>query len=239
MWYRLLYGTISFLCFTWLLFTWGVIDNGKIKLIRMNDETVEASYEAGGTNEQYQEKPKIALTFDDGPHPVYTPRLLDGLEKRGVVATFFVTGENAAQYPDIIKRMDKDGHLIGNHTYTHIQLTSANRDKFRSELGKTNETLKQITGKDVTFVRPPYGSWDKSFETELNMFPVLWNIDPLDWCSNNADCVVRKVESNAEENSIILLHDCYETSVKAALRIIDDLTAQGYHFVTVDEILFD
>ena len=70
MWYRLLYGTISFLCFTWLLFTWGVIDNGKIKLIRMNDETVEASYEAGGTNEQYQEKPKIALTFDDGPHPV-------------------------------------------------------------------------------------------------------------------------------------------------------------------------
>ena len=239
MWYRLLYGTISFLCFTWLLFTWGVIDNGKIKLIRMNDETVEASYEAGGTNEQYQEKPKIALTFDDGPHPVYTPRLLDGLEKRGVVATFFVTGENAAQYPDIIKRMDKDGHLIGNHTYTHIQLTSANRDKFRSELVKTNETLKQITGKDVTFVRPPYGSWDKSFETELNMFPVLWNIDPLDWCSNNADCVVRKVESNAEENSIILLHDCYETSVKAALRIIDDLTAQGYHFVTVDEILFD
>jgi peptidoglycan/xylan/chitin deacetylase (PgdA/CDA1 family) len=188
---------------------------------------------------QVTEVHKIAITFDDGPHPVYTPRLLEGLEKRGVVATFFVTGENAAQYPDIIKRMDKDGHLIGNHTYTHIQLTSANRDKFRSELVKTNETLKQITGKDVTFVRPPYGSWDKSFETELNMFPVLWNIDPLDWCSNNADCVVRKVESNAEENAIILLHDCYETSVKAALRIIDDLTAQGYHFVTVDEILFD
>ena len=69
--------------------------------------------------------------------------------------------------------------MIGNHTYTHIQLTSANRDKFRSELVKTNETLKQITGKDITFVRPPYGSWDKSFETELNMFPVLWNIDPL------------------------------------------------------------
>ncbi len=124
-------------------------------------------------------------------HPVYTPRLLEGLEKRGVVATFFVTGENAAQYPDIIKRMDKDGHLIGNHTYTHIQLTSANRDKFRSELVKTNETLKQITGKDVTFVRPPYGSWDKSFETELNMFdlwqkPDPWTgapIMPTAWCA--------------------------------------------------------
>ena len=98
------------------------------------------------TMSQVTEVHKIAITFDDGPHPVYTPRLLEGLEKRGVVATFFVTGENAAQYPDIIKRMDKDGHLIGNHTYTHIQLTSANRDKFRSELVKTNETLKQISG---------------------------------------------------------------------------------------------
>ena len=89
MWYRLLYGTISFLCFTWLLFTWGVIDNGKIKLIRMNDETVEASYEAGGINEQHQEKPKIALTFDDGPHPSSTPVLLDGLAGRNVKVTFF------------------------------------------------------------------------------------------------------------------------------------------------------
>lgn len=78
----------QFLCFTWLLFTWGVIDNGKIKLIRMNDETVEASYEAGGTNEQYQEKPKIALTFDDGPHPSSTPVLLDGLAGRNVKVTF-------------------------------------------------------------------------------------------------------------------------------------------------------
>ena len=93
MWYRLLYGTISFLCFTWLLFTWGVIDNGKIKLIRMNDETVEASYEAGGINEQHQEKPKIALTFDDGPHPSSTPVLLDGLAGRNVKVTFFVIGE--------------------------------------------------------------------------------------------------------------------------------------------------
>ena len=123
---------------------------------------------------------------DDGPHPVYTPRLLEGLEKRGVVATFFVTGENAAQYPDIIKRMDKDGHLIGNHTYTHIQLTSANRDKFRSELVKTNETLKQITGKDITFVRPPYGSWDKSFETELNMCRLLPDSGQLRWKNSSS-----------------------------------------------------
>ena len=185
------------------------------------------------------EPKKIALTFDDGPHPKYTEQLLDGLKERGVAATFFVTGENAENYPDIIRREQDEGHLIGNHTYSHIQLTSRNRETFREELVQTNEILEEITGEKISFVRPPYGSWDKSFEKELNMFPVLWNIDPLDWCSNNADCVVRKVESNAEENAIILLHDCYDTSVKAALRIIDDLTAQGYHFVTVDEILFD
>lgn len=185
------------------------------------------------------EEKKIAITFDDGPHPVYTPKLLDGLKKRGIVATFFVTGENAEQYPDIIRKMSEDGHLIGNHTYSHIQLTDSNRDKFRSELVKTNEVLKEITGKDVSFVRPPYGCWDKSLETELNMFPVLWNIDPLDWCCNNADCIVQKVEKNANENAVILMHDYYETSVTAALQIVDDLTKQGYKFVTVEEILFD
>lgn len=188
---------------------------------------------------QPREVKKIAITFDDGPHPVYTPKLLEGLRKRDVVATFFVTGENAEQYPEIIKQMSEDGHLIGNHTYSHIQLTSSNREKFRAELVKTNEVLKEITGKDVSFVRPPYGSWDKSFENELNMFPVLWNVDPLDWCCNNADCIVQKVEKNAKENAIILLHDYYKTSVQAALRIVDDLTKQGYEFVTVEELLFD
>lgn len=191
------------------------------------------------TDTQPQEVKKIAITFDDGPHPVYTPELLEGLKKRGIAATFFVTGENAEQYPEIIRQMSEDGHLIGNHTYSHIQLTSSNREKFRAELVKTNEVLKEITGKDVSFVRPPYGSWDKSFENELNMFPVLWNVDPLDWCCNNADCIVQKVEKNAKENSIILLHDYYKTSVQAALRIVDDLTKQGYAFVTVEELLFD
>ena len=100
-----------FLCFTWLLFTWGVIDNGKIKLIRMNDETVEASYEAGGTNEQYQEKPKIALTFDDGPHPSSTPVLLDGLAGRNVKVTFFVIGENVVKYPKVVSREAEEGHI--------------------------------------------------------------------------------------------------------------------------------
>ena len=104
---------------------------------------------------------------------------------------------------------------------------------------KTNTIIEEITGQGVTYVRPPYGSWDKSFEKELNMIPVLWSIDPLDWCCDDTACVVRKVESAAEENAIILLHDSYPSTVTAALQIVDDLQKQGYVFVTVEEILFD
>lgn len=186
-----------------------------------------------------KEQKRLALTFDDGPHPQYTKQLLDGLQKRGVHATFFVTGENAELYPELLLRMKEEGHLIGNHTYSHIQLTKGNREEFRNELIRTNEVLERITGEGVTYVRPPYGSWDKSFEKELNMIPVLWNIDPLDWCSHDVSCIIRKIESNVRENDIILMHDAYPTTVTAALQVIDDLRQQGYAFVTVEEILFD
>ena len=162
-----------------------------------------------------------------------------GSAERKVKATFFITGENAEACPELIKRMQEEGHLIGNHTYSHIQLTQDNREQFKAELMKTNTIIEEITGQGVTYVRPPYGSWDKSFEKELNMIPVLWSIDPLDWCCDDAACVVRKVESAAEENAIILLHDSYPSTVTAALQIVDDLQKQGYVFVTVEEILFD
>ena len=190
--------------------------------------------------EEHDKNPrKIAITFDDGPHPFYTEQLLDGLKERGVKATFFVTGEHAELHPDIIERMSEEGHLIGNHTYSHIQLNSGNRDEFKNQIIKTNEIINEITGKEVLYVRPPYGTWDKKFETELNMFPVLWTVDPLDWSSSNATRITDKVVSKADENDIILLHDYYESTVTAALSIIDELQKEGYEFVTVDEILFD
>lgn len=182
---------------------------------------------------------KIALTFDDGPHPYYTEQLLDGLKERDVKATFFVTGEHAEMHSDIIERMSSEGHLIGNHTYSHIQLTSGNREEFKNQIIKTNEIITEITGKEVLYVRPPYGAWDKKFEKELNMFPVLWTVDPLDWCSSNSSRIVNKVVSKAGENDIILLHDYYESTVTAALGIVDELQNKGYEFVTVDELLFD
>ncbi len=190
-------------------------------------------------DEKKIEQKKIALTFDDGPHPFYTEQLLDGLKERGVVATFFVIGEHAVLHPDIIKRMQEEGHLIGNHTYSHMQLSSKNKEEFKEELIATSEVIEEIIDEEVIYVRPPYGTWDKSFENELNMIPVLWTIDPLDWCSSNAACVVSKVVEKAEENDIILMHDYYESSVTAALEVVDQLREEGFTFVTVEEILFD
>lgn len=184
-------------------------------------------------------KKKIALTFDDGPHPYYTGQLLKGLKERNVKVTFFITGQNVEAYPDIVKEIHEDGHLIGNHTYSHTQLTSRNAEAFKQEIVKTNEVIKEVTGEDTIYIRPPYGSWNKEFEKELNMFPVLWTIDPLDWCSSDVSCIVRTVCAKAGENDIILMHDQYKTTVTAALEIVDELMTEGYEFVTVDELLFD
>lgn len=186
-----------------------------------------------------KELQRVALTFDDGPHPYYTEQLLDGLKERGVHVTFFVTGEHAELHPDIIERMHEEGHLIGNHTYSHIQLTKSNREKFKEELVQTSKMIQEITGDEVIYVRPPYGTWDKKFEEELNMIPVLWTVDTLDWCSKSASGIVNKIVSKVDDNDIILMHDYYDTSVTAALQAIDRLLKEGYEFVTVDELLFD
>lgn len=200
----------------------------------------ESEMSAGtGTLKASGESKRIALTFDDGPHPACTPQLLDGLKARGVKASFFITGQNAEKYPELVERMQREGHLIGNHTYSHIQLTKQNREQFREELVKTNGIIREITGEDPVFVRPPYGSWDKKFEEELNMFPVLWTIDPLDWCTKDAGNVARRVISKAKENAVILMHDEYDSTVQAALSVVDALQGEGYEFVTVEEILFD
>ncbi len=201
----------------------------------LNGENKNGGYK----QDAQEEEKKIALTFDDGPHPVYTERLLEGLKKRGVTATFFVTGEHAKLHPELIARMAEEGHVIGNHTYSHMQLKQDNREKFKQELVATNEIIRRITGESVCFVRPPYGIWDKKLESELSMLPVLWTIDPLDWCSDNAECIAEQIIQKAKENDIILLHDYYSSSVEAALKVVDALQQQGFVFVGVEEILFD
>lgn len=182
---------------------------------------------------------KIALTFDDGPHPIYTPELLEGLRERGVVVTFFVTGANATLYPELIAQMQEDGHLVGNHTFHHVQLSIVGEELFLQELEETNRVLEGILQEEVVFVRPPYGDWTKAVEKEIDMLPVLWDIDPLDWCTGNIKKIVRAVLEKAKDQSIVLMHDYYATSVEAALEIVDKLRDEGYQFVTVEEIVVE
>ncbi|MEY8339581.1 polysaccharide deacetylase family protein [Lachnospiraceae bacterium 62-35] len=191
------------------------------------------------TFSQNQEHKFIALTFDDGPHPIYTPELLDGLASRDVKASFFVIGKNIQGNEEIVKRIAEEGHLIGNHTTTHIMLTSKSQENACEEIELTNQKIFEITGMRPAYIRPPFGSWSEQLECIIPMDVILWNIDPLDWKIQNKEQIVSHVVKHAKNGSIILLHDSYKTSVEAALEIIDTLTREGYTFVTAEELLVD
>ena len=182
---------------------------------------------------------KVALTFDDGPHPVYTPQLLDGLNERGVHATFFVVGKNILGNEALLKRMETEGHLIGNHTYSHVKLSELDIARACAEVEKTNALICEVTGKEPEFIRPPVGEWKKAMECSFEMIPVLWDVDPLDWTTKNTALVVERVLKDTKPGDIILLHDYYQSSVDAALEIVDALTERGYKFVTVDELILE
>ena len=186
-----------------------------------------------------REQPILALTFDDGPHPVYTPQLLDGLEKRDVKVSFFLMGKNIMGNEAIVKRMHEDGHLIGNHTYNHVQLTRLSGQKACEEIDETNTMLEEICGSRIVYIRPPFGSWPKNLSSLTDMQVVLWSVDPLDWKRQDTEAVVQAVLKNVKDGDIILLHDVYKTSVEAALQIIDRLTEEGYEFARIDELLLD
>ena len=187
--------------------------------------------------EQSQAHPEVALTFDDGPSPKYTPLLLDGLKERNVRATFFLLGKNVKENQELVQRMQAEGHLLGNHTYNHVQLNKIPETTARQEILKTNNEIYEATGKYPEYMRPPYGAWKKNMELCVEMLPVFWDIDTLDWKSQNVDAILKAAGEEPEDGSIILMHDEYQTSVEAALLIIDRLKEKGYEFVTVDELI--
>lgn len=188
---------------------------------------------------QFSGEKQIALTFDDGPHSTYTSQLLDGLRERGVHATFFLLGENIDGKEGVIRQMKEDGHLIGNHGYTHVQMSKEKPENARSQIEETNLKIEAITGQRPEYLRPPFGAWNDELECSTDMTVVLWSIDPLDWKLQNTKKVVRKIVKSAEPGDIILLHDVFPTSVQAALEVVDELKKKGYTFVTVDELLVD
>ena len=187
--------------------------------------------------EQSQAHPEVALTFDDGPSPKYTPLLLDGLKERNVRATFFLLGKNVKENQELVQRMQAEGHLLGNHTYNHVQLNKIPETTARQEILKTNNEIYEATGKYPEYMRPPYGAWKKNMELCVEMLPVFWDIDTLDWKSQNVDAILKAAGEEPEDGSIILMHDEYQTSVEAALLLIDRLKEKGYEFVTVDELI--
>ncbi len=181
----------------------------------------------------------VAITFDDGPNYRTTMKLLDGLRERNVKATFFLVGERVEYSREVVLQMSKDGHLIGNHTYTHAQLTEIPTDKAIDEINKTNEIISSVTGTEVTFIRPPCGCWNQELMNKVDMIPVFWDVDPKDWCRVDISGVVDSVVNTIEDGDIILFHDIYDTSVVAALEVIDRLKNMGFEFVTVDRILLE
>ena len=197
----------------------------------------EPAVPADGGAEIPAEANYVALTFDDGPHPGTTDRLLDGLAERGARATFFLVGSELAGREDLVRRMAAEGHQVGNHTWSHVRLSGRPAGEVLEEVRRTQEALEGILGEGTYWLRPPYGLVDEAAEGTVPVPMVKWSVDPRDWESRNTEQVARAVLEAVEPNSIILLHDLYPTSVEAALRVVDTLQEEEYRFVTVEELL--
>lgn len=190
------------------------------------------------SGEMAKESPRVALTFDDGPSD-YTISLLGELKDRGVKASFFLQGQCIEGREETIRQMQEDGHLIGNHTFHHVQLTKLSDEKAKQEVISTSNAIYKITGVYTSYIRPPFGEWKKGLDYNVTMIPVLWTIDSRDWCTKNTPVIVNDVMKKVKDGDIILMHDCFKTSVESALLIVDRLKQEGYEFVTVDEMIAD
>lgn len=178
----------------------------------------------------------IALTFDDGPRRSTTTALLDGLAERGVHATFFLIGCQIEANRDVVRRMDREGHQIGIHTYDHVTLTGLNQSDFDAQVEKTRAVLKAALDHNDFLLRPPYGLMDEGVKQRAGCPIILWSVDPEDWRDQDTARVVSQVVSQARDGDIILMHDIFPESVEAALQIVDQLHQQGFLFCTIDEL---
>ena len=180
--------------------------------------------------------PFVALTFDDGPRAATTGALLDALAQRGVHATFFVIGENVEGNEELLLRMEREGHQIGLHTFHHRSLAQVNSAGFYAEVDTLREKLSGLLGREDFMLRPPYGMITPSNRARAGAPIILWSVDPEDWSDRDSDRQTALILDNVEDGAIILLHDIYPASVDTAIRVVDALMAEGYRFVTVEEL---
>jgi len=185
----------------------------------------------------------VALTFDDGPDPVFTPAILEKLRKYGVKATFFLLGTNIEKFPEIAKQIAAEGHVIGNHTYDHPKLADATDEEYHYQIQKSDELIGHLVGYKPKFFRPPYGSITGSqvqWATEQGMMVTQWSIDTLDWKGLDAETITGTVVANVLPGSIILQHNAPDVplhgSVEALDQIIPQLQAKAARFVTLPEM---
>ena len=206
-------------------------------------DVVQASYlldkDAELYKAYYEKKNQkvVALTFDDGPNPATTNQALDTLSKYGIKATFFVLGKNVSGNEEILKRMKADGHVIGNHSWSHPVLSKLSLDEAKKQITDTEDALTKVLGSSSKLMRPPYGAITDDIRNSLDLSFIMWDVDSLDWKSKNEASILTEIQRQVRNGSIILMHDIHAETVNALPKIIDYLKEQGYHFVTVPEML--
>ena len=182
-------------------------------------------------------KKVVALTFDDGPDGNTTPQALDILAKYKIKATFFVQGKNIAGNESILKRMQSEGHEVGNHSWNHPILTKLSLEDAKQQLTDTEDAITKVLGKSSKLMRPPYGAISDDIRNSLDLSFIMWDVDSLDWKSKNEAAILTEIQRQVSNGSIILMHDIHQTSVNSLPKVIEYLQGQGYSFVTVSELL--
>lgn len=185
--------------------------------------------------------PFVAMTFDDGPHPTNTPRLLDVLRQRNIKATFYVIGRNVDMYPQIARRIVAEGHEIGNHTYTHRNLKTLSDGEVRTEMARTRTSIVRATGVQPRTMRPPYGALlqrqREMIMSEFGCPTIMWAVDPRDWQRPGVSVVTSRILSETTNGAIVLAHDLHAPTVDAMPGTLDGLLRKGFKFATVSQLL--
>jgi peptidoglycan/xylan/chitin deacetylase (PgdA/CDA1 family) len=183
----------------------------------------------------------IAITYDDGPHPQNTPRLLDILRARNIKATFYVIGRSVDLYPQIVRRTVAEGHEIGNHSYTHRLMSKLGDSEVRSEMSRTSDSVMRASGVRMKTMRPPYGGLlqrqRELVHQEFGYPTILWSVDPLDWKRPGASVITSRILENTAAGGIVLAHDLHAQTVDAMPATLDGLLRRGFQFVTVSQLI--
>ncbi|MCA9382374.1 polysaccharide deacetylase family protein [Candidatus Dojkabacteria bacterium] len=179
----------------------------------------------------------VALTFDDGPEANNTPFILDTLKSHNAHATFFVLGTRVTYYPAILQRMINEGNEIGNHTWDHQQLTLLTPEQIQAEVNQTQDAVYAAVGSTPTVMRPPYGAYDSTVQSNVGMPLILWSIDTLDWQTLDTQATINTVLTETKRNSIVLMHDIHKTTADGIPQIVEGLQSKGFKLVTVTTLI--